>query len=81
MIVITHGYSKDHRPDLKQAVLELMVTFTGAENVPGAGEKAGAAAMAVARASPGIIDPKRTPRRTASIPAHRRAIVLPSPVD
>ena len=23
-ILITHGYSKDHRPDLKQAVLELM---------------------------------------------------------
>lgn len=23
---ITHGYSKDHRPDLKQAVLELMVS-------------------------------------------------------
>jgi len=25
-ICITHGYSKDHRPDLKQAVLELMVS-------------------------------------------------------
>jgi len=25
-IRITHGYSKDHRPDLKQAVLELVVT-------------------------------------------------------
>src|SRR5438105_11765639 len=25
-ITITHGYSKDHRPDLKQAVLELMVS-------------------------------------------------------
>jgi transposase len=25
-IAITHGYSKDHRPDLKQAVLELMVS-------------------------------------------------------
>jgi transposase len=24
-ITITHGYSKDHRPDLKQVVLELMV--------------------------------------------------------
>jgi len=28
-ITITHGYSKDHRPDLKQAVLELMVTQDG----------------------------------------------------
>jgi transposase len=28
-IAITHGYSKDHRPDLKQAVLELMVTQDG----------------------------------------------------
>lgn len=28
-IVITHGYSKDHRPDLKQAVLELMVSQDG----------------------------------------------------
>src|SRR2546430_2394621 len=27
--VITHGYSKDHRPDLKQAVLELMVSQDG----------------------------------------------------
>ena len=25
-ITITHGYSKDHRPDLKQAVLELIVS-------------------------------------------------------
>jgi transposase len=29
-IAITHGYSKDHRPDLKQAVLELMVSQDGA---------------------------------------------------
>src|SRR3989475_7938938 len=28
-IAITHGYSKDHRPDLQQAVLELMVTQDG----------------------------------------------------
>jgi transposase len=28
-IVITHGYSKDHRPDLKQAVLELASTQDG----------------------------------------------------
>jgi|RhiMetStandDraft_8_1073273.scaffolds.fasta_scaffold04517_1 transposase len=28
-IYITHGYSKDHRPDLKQAVLELMVSQDG----------------------------------------------------
>ena len=28
-IVITHGYSKDHRPDLKQAVLELMTAPDG----------------------------------------------------
>ncbi len=28
-IVITHGYAKDHRPDLKQAVLELMVSQDG----------------------------------------------------
>ena len=28
-IVITHGYSKDHRPDLKQAILELMVSQDG----------------------------------------------------
>jgi transposase len=28
-IKITHGYSKDHRPDLKQAVLELMVSEDG----------------------------------------------------
>jgi transposase len=28
-IIITHGYSKDHRPDLKQAVLELMVSQDG----------------------------------------------------
>ena len=26
---ITHGYSKDHRPDLKQAVLELLVSQDG----------------------------------------------------
>jgi len=28
-ILITHGYSKDHRPDLKQVVLELAVTQDG----------------------------------------------------
>jgi len=28
-ISVTHGYSKDHRPDLKQAVLELMVAQDG----------------------------------------------------
>src|SRR5262250_2681443 len=28
-ICITHGYSKDHRPDLEQAVLELMVSQDG----------------------------------------------------
>jgi transposase len=28
-ITITHGYSKDHRPDLKQAILELMVSQDG----------------------------------------------------
>jgi transposase len=28
-IAITHGYSKDHRPDLKQAVLELIVSQDG----------------------------------------------------
>jgi transposase len=28
-ITITHGYSKDHRPDLKQAVLELIVSQDG----------------------------------------------------
>jgi len=28
-MTITHGYSKDHRPDLKQAVLELMVSPDG----------------------------------------------------
>jgi transposase len=28
-IAITHGYSRDHRPDLKQAVLELMVSQDG----------------------------------------------------
>jgi transposase len=28
-ICITHGYSKDHRPDLKQAVLELLVSQDG----------------------------------------------------
>jgi transposase len=31
-ITITHGYSKDHRPDLKQAVLELMVSQDGGAN-------------------------------------------------
>ena len=28
-ITLTHGYSKDHRPDLKQAILELMVSQDG----------------------------------------------------
>jgi transposase len=28
-ILITHGYSKDHRPDLKQAMLELIVSQDG----------------------------------------------------
>lgn len=28
-ILITHGYSKDHRPDLKQAILELLVSQDG----------------------------------------------------
>ena len=28
-VTITHGYSKDHRPDLKQAVLELLVSQDG----------------------------------------------------
>ena len=28
-ITITHGYSKDHRPDLKQAVLELVTSQDG----------------------------------------------------
>jgi transposase len=28
-ICITHGYSKDHRPDLKQVVLELLVSQDG----------------------------------------------------
>jgi transposase len=28
-VTITHGYSRDHRPDLKQAVLELMVSQDG----------------------------------------------------
>jgi len=28
-ILLTHGYSKDHRPDLKQAVLELIVSQDG----------------------------------------------------
>ena len=28
-ILVTHGYSKDHRPDLRQAVLELMVSQDG----------------------------------------------------
>ncbi|MBF0204951.1 MAG: IS1634 family transposase, partial [Desulfamplus sp.] len=30
VILITYGHSKDHRPDLKQAVLELVVTQDGA---------------------------------------------------
>lgn len=29
IIEITHGYSKDHRPDLKQAVLEIMCSHDG----------------------------------------------------
>ena len=29
-ITVTHGHSKDHRPDLKQVVLEMMVTQDGA---------------------------------------------------
>jgi transposase len=28
-ITITHGYSKDHRPDLKQVIVELMVSHDG----------------------------------------------------
>jgi len=28
-VAITYGYSKDHRPDLKQAVLDLMVSQDG----------------------------------------------------
>lgn len=28
-IAVTHGYSKDHRPDLKQAILELVVSQDG----------------------------------------------------
>jgi transposase len=28
-MTITHGYSKDHRPDLQQAVLELMMSQDG----------------------------------------------------
>ena len=28
-ITVTHGYSKDHRPDLKQAILELVVSQDG----------------------------------------------------
>jgi len=28
-IIITHGYSKDHRPDLKQAILELVTSQDG----------------------------------------------------
>jgi len=28
-ILVTHGYSKDHRPDLKQVILELMVSQDG----------------------------------------------------
>ena len=28
-LCITHGYSKDHRPDLKQAVLERLVSQDG----------------------------------------------------
>ena len=31
-ITITHGYSRDHRPDLKQFILELIVTGDG--NIP-----------------------------------------------
>ncbi len=31
-ISITHGYSRDHRPDLKQFVLDLIVTGDG--NIP-----------------------------------------------
>ena len=38
-ITITHGYSKDHRPDLQQAVLELMVSQDG--GVPMVSKKAG----------------------------------------
>ena len=29
IIAITHGYSKDHRPDLKQAILEIMCSHDG----------------------------------------------------
>jgi transposase len=32
MIEVTHGYSKDHRPDLKQVMMAL--TMTGAANLP-----------------------------------------------
>ncbi len=28
-VLVTHGYSKDHRPDLKQVILELMVSQDG----------------------------------------------------
>lgn len=28
-ILVTHGYSKDHRPDLKQVILELMISQDG----------------------------------------------------
>ncbi len=31
-ITITHGYSRDHRPDLKQFILDLIVTGDG--NIP-----------------------------------------------
>ncbi len=30
-ISITHGYSRDHRPDLKQFILDLIVTGDGVE--------------------------------------------------
>jgi len=29
LLKITHGYSKDHRPDLKQAIVEMMVSQDG----------------------------------------------------
>lgn len=32
-IEITHGYSKDHRPDLKQVVLEMMTSHDGGVSV------------------------------------------------
>jgi transposase len=28
-VLVTYGYSKDHRPDLKQVILELMVSQDG----------------------------------------------------